>query len=170
MGFDYSTVIVAALGVGIVLVAGGVLLPVFWLRQRRRNRARPARPAAQTAPDALVGLPAAADAPTPPPGPRVVGRLALVDEAARAYEIASLPAVVGRAAACAVRIDHPSVSAEHARVYHHPELGVVIEDLQSLNGLHVDGQPTARNSLRDGARVTLGTVTLTVKLAAAPAA
>ena len=46
--------------------------------------------------------------------------------------------VIGRAAACDVALEDPLVSRRHARV-RLTELGIAIEDLDSSNGVYVNG-------------------------------
>jgi predicted RNA-binding Zn-ribbon protein involved in translation (DUF1610 family) len=66
--------------------------------------------------------------------------------------------VVGRDDACAVRIDHPTLSRRHARIGP-TDTGWSLEDLGSANGVRVDGTPVAGSvGLHDGARVDLGRI------------
>lgn len=69
----------------------------------------------------------------------------------------SAEVVVGRHPACPVRIDHPSVSRQHARL--RPQDGAwLIEDLQSANGTRLNGHPLISGAapLSDGAAVRFG--------------
>src|SRR5215471_6491455 len=50
---------------------------------------------------------------------------------------------IGRAPACAIRIDHPSVSRQHAAI--HVADGIFVEDLGSSNGTRVSGRRLAPN-------------------------
>ena len=62
---------------------------------------------------------------------------------------------IGRAAECEIVIDTPSVSRQHALV-HLDGWGAVIEDLNSTNGVYVNGRKLLRARLRDGDAVTIG--------------
>lgn len=76
----------------------------------------------------------------------------------------TLPLSIGRSAQNDLVIDDDTVSASHARVYYDDKArAICIVDLDSLNGLFIDDQPTRRNVLRDGARVRLGNVLLTFR-------
>jgi pSer/pThr/pTyr-binding forkhead associated (FHA) protein len=50
-------------------------------------------------------------------------------------------AVIGRGPDCDVRVEDPLISRRHARLLA-SELGVGIEDLDSANGLYVNGLPS----------------------------
>jgi len=62
---------------------------------------------------------------------------------------------IGRAEASELHIDSASVSRHHALVLMGPK-GVIIEDLNSTNGVYVNGRKVARQRLRDGDAVTIG--------------
>ena len=62
---------------------------------------------------------------------------------------------IGRAEASELHIDSASVSRHHALVLTGPN-GVIIEDLNSTNGVYVNGRKVARQRLRDGDAVTIG--------------
>lgn len=73
----------------------------------------------------------------------------------------SLPATIGRSQENTIFLPYDSVSATHAKIYLDERTGVVcIEDLDSLNGIFINGRPTLRNVLDDGAKITIGDVTL----------
>jgi hypothetical protein len=75
-----------------------------------------------------------------------------------------LPSTIGRSEENTIVISDDSVSAQHARIYLDERVGAVcIEDLHSLNGVFIDGRPTSKNILDDGARLTLGSVSLTYR-------
>jgi pSer/pThr/pTyr-binding forkhead associated (FHA) protein len=50
-------------------------------------------------------------------------------------------AVIGRAPDCDIRVDDPLISRRHARLLV-SELGLGIEDLDSANGLYINGLPS----------------------------
>ena len=75
-----------------------------------------------------------------------------------------LPTTIGRSEENTIVIDDDSMSAHHARIYFDDYIGAVcIEDMESLNGIFIDGRPTAKNVLEDGVRLTLGSYSLTFR-------
>ena len=75
------------------------------------------------------------------------------------YAVALQPITVGRGPDNDVVIDNLAVSTHHARVF--PELDhYVVEDLQSVNGTFVNGQPIQRKILREGDKIGIGKHTL----------
>ncbi len=62
---------------------------------------------------------------------------------------------VGRATGCELRIDSSSVSRQHAMITMGPR-DIVIEDLNSTNGVFVNGRKIARQTLNDGDVLTIG--------------
>ncbi len=73
-----------------------------------------------------------------------------------AFPITTLPVVMGRVTAVDITIEAPSVSRQHARLSQH-ETTLVIEDLQSSNGVFVNGvRIKERHSLRNGDKIGLG--------------
>ncbi len=79
-------------------------------------------------------------------------RLDLPD--ARSYVLGARTRI-GRAAECEIVIETSSVSRHHALV-HLDGWGAVIEDLNSTNGVYVNGRKHLRARLRDGDAVTIG--------------
>src|SRR5688572_5121701 len=77
-------------------------------------------------------------------------------------ELAEGEFVVGRNASCQLSLDDPLVSRRHARLMVAPS-GVLIEDLQSRNGVLVNGQRIhGQLPLDVGDRVLIGTQELTL--------
>jgi DNA-binding winged helix-turn-helix (wHTH) protein len=71
--------------------------------------------------------------------------------------------VLGRDPDATVRIDHPTVSRHHARIFIEGEIAT-IEDLDSKNGTQVSGQKVVRRfSLSNGDHVELGSVKMTFR-------
>ncbi len=64
---------------------------------------------------------------------------------------------IGRAAGCELQIDSGSVSRHHALVVVGPR-EAIIEDLNSTNGVLVNGRKVSRQPLSDGDAVTIGEV------------
>ena len=75
------------------------------------------------------------------------------------FAMAVQPVTIGRGPDNDVVIDNLAVSTHHARVF--PEFDhFVVEDLQSVNGTFVNGQPVQRKILREGDRIGVGKHTL----------
>jgi pSer/pThr/pTyr-binding forkhead associated (FHA) protein len=69
---------------------------------------------------------------------------------------------IGRSSHCALVIDNPAVSHDHARVYH--EAGqLMLEDFGSLNGTFVNGQRVKTVTLKPGDSVMIGKHTILVE-------
>ncbi len=103
-------------------------------------------------------------APTNGPPSRFV-LVAFLDETMIPIELPREGALtVGRSSSCAVVLDHPSVSREHARITIGPQIAV--DDLGSRNGTRVRGVPLAARqptTLHVGDVVECGDATLLVR-------
>jgi pSer/pThr/pTyr-binding forkhead associated (FHA) protein len=64
---------------------------------------------------------------------------------------------IGRASGCELQIDSSSVSRHHALVLVGPR-DVIIEDLNSTNGVLVNGRKVSRHVLSDGDALTIGEI------------
>ena len=73
---------------------------------------------------------------------------------------------IGRDAGNAVQLSAPEVSKQHARLVVTPA-GWQVRDLQSRNGLYVNGHRVQESPLRDGDRLVIGPYTLVFQVAAA---
>src|ERR1700690_404220 len=78
-------------------------------------------------------------------------------EPGRTYALKRNTILIGRADDADVQIADTSVSSNHARILGRSE-GFEIVDLDSTNGTFVAGKRVARSSLRNGDRVTVGSV------------
>ena len=139
--------IIAIGGAAVVVLFGLLLLAIFVRRARRGLRTASAGADEHHTPPYLPALPS---------GPTLV-----VESTGQKVDLNNLPLVLGRAPGSGVVLDHASVSAQHARLYHDPNFGLCIEDLGSLNGLYVDNQLTRRNLLHRDCRLTLGEAAVT---------
>ncbi|HEV7611035.1 MAG TPA: FHA domain-containing protein [Steroidobacteraceae bacterium] len=83
------------------------------------------------------------------------GELIKVDGAGPASFALARRTRIGRSAACEMQIDSGSVSRHHALVLVGPR-DTVIEDLNSTNGVLVNGRKVMRQVLSDGDAITLG--------------
>jgi len=89
--------------------------------------------------------------------------LQLVLDDDQVFEL-KLPTTLGRSPENTIEIADDSVSAQHARIFFDHRIETVcIEDTNSLNGIFVDGRPTIKSVLVDGARLTIGGVSLTFR-------
>ncbi len=90
----------------------------------------------------------------------LAGGLALGDQPFTAVKVAGQQSILGRAKACDIVLDDPSVSRRHARLIRSDEQ-VTIEDLRSSRGTFVNGQRiTTPQTLRTGDLVAIGRFTL----------
>jgi chromosome segregation ATPase len=83
------------------------------------------------------------------------GELIKIDGAGPATFALSRRTRIGRAAGCEMQIDSGSVSRHHALVLVGPR-DAVIEDLNSTNGVLVNGRKVVRQVLSDGDAITIG--------------
>ncbi len=81
--------------------------------------------------------------------------LAVLTVAGERHEIDRRRVVLGRARDCDVRVADPNVSRRHAEL-RQEGAGYWIVDLDSTNGLEVNGTRTKREKLADGDRIKLG--------------
>lgn len=108
-------------------------------------------------PDSLVAAPARPSA-DPATGVLLAALLPVGAESAATLAIRTPTVRVGRAPTAQLVVDDPSVSAEHAEVRLRGGVWVV-EDLGSVNGTWVDGEPVQGTlPLAPGSRVRMGTV------------
>jgi adenylate cyclase len=83
------------------------------------------------------------------------------------FEISGSTVNIGRADANDLVLNHPSVSRHHARLTVLPGDTILLNDLGSLNGTFVNGQPIREHRLTDQDRVTFGMYELKFELAKA---
>lgn len=67
---------------------------------------------------------------------------------------------VGRGVEADLRLTDPTVSPIHLEVVVQPDGRVLLRDLETENGVHVDGWPVVESPLVDGNRVQLGDAVL----------
>jgi Protein of unknown function (DUF3662)/FHA domain len=79
---------------------------------------------------------------------------ALVSPGGRRYPINGT-VTIGRLPECDVTVDDPAVSRRHARISH-DGVEYTVEDLNSTNGVRVNGHPVTRAPLRPGDELDLG--------------
>ena len=103
----------------------------------------------------IVFQPPAAGA-APAAAPRLCGVLVRGD---RVYRLDGTVTVLGRSRQCDVVINDPNVSRRHAEVRREGAEYVLV-DLDSTNGIMVNGQEVKRAALAEGDRLQLGTTGL----------
>src|ERR1700740_1125883 len=81
----------------------------------------------------------------------------------REVPIGRTPITIGRAPDNVLQIDNLAVSNHHARILSQ-STGVRIEDLDSLNGISVNGTPVKQEWLRSGDNVSIGKHVIEVDL------
>jgi hypothetical protein len=80
---------------------------------------------------------------------------------AKAFRLGKEDVTIGRDEGCSVALDVESVSSEHLKIEY--KLGTFIAtDLQSLNGVVINGKVVRRASLKDGDIIQLGEAVLRV--------
>ena len=73
---------------------------------------------------------------------------------------------VGRNADNDIRLEDSSVSRHHAQIHRGADGAYVVSDLNSLNGVFVNGRQVQSSQLKDGDKLEIGDVVLTFRLAA----
>ena len=117
--------------------------------------ATPAAPPSNLSQTIVFQPPAAGVAPVAP-AQRLCGVLVRGE---RVYRLDGPATVLGRSRQCDVVINDPNVSRRHAEVRHEAD-GYVVVDLESTNGILVNGREVKRVALADGDRLQLGTTSL----------
>ena len=74
------------------------------------------------------------------------------------HELIGDAVTIGRAPLNDIVIDHPTVSAQHARLTKSPS-GYCIKDLESTNGTQINGVSISDAQLKNGAEIRFGYIT-----------
>jgi pSer/pThr/pTyr-binding forkhead associated (FHA) protein len=74
------------------------------------------------------------------------------------HELIGDAVTIGRAPSNDIVIDHPTVSAQHARLTKSPS-GYHLKDLESTNGTQINGVSISDAQLKDGAEIRFGYIT-----------
>ena len=149
-------VILAALLVAVILVLATTLVR---LEVRRKGQQRLASAEAIPVPPTGVADNAPAAPPRIPTSPPAGAYLQYATDATRALQYYSLNAAVvtiGRDPGCTIQIPESltAVSRRHAKIEHDGH-DYILSDLDSENGVFVDGVRVGRNLLRDGVEISL---------------
>ncbi len=130
---------------------------VFGIATRMIQMQGDAAPAAAAEPGAtMIYRPEPEPAPPDVPAPDVRASL---NVNGTAHELARERIVIGRSKDCDIRLDDPNVSRRHAEVRREGETYWVV-DLDSTNGVAVNGERLKRSQLADGDRITVGSTEL----------
>ena len=129
---------------------------------------QPEEPAGQAAPGAtMVYRPALGPdpvaSPLPPAAPPPPRDVAALSWSGQRLELQRERTVIGRSKDCDVQVTDPNVSRRHAEVRHEDDAYWLV-DLDSTNGVEVDGRRVKRLQLTTGARFTVGSTELTFTL------
>jgi hypothetical protein len=87
----------------------------------------------------------------------------MVDNSGQIIGLQPLPFTIGREAGNTLVLEDASVAPRHARIlYDRTWSALVIEDLDSPEGIQIEGQPTRKNLLHSGMHLTVGRYTFTL--------
>src|SRR5262245_13165469 len=75
------------------------------------------------------------------------------------YRLDNAETVIGRGTGATIRLNDDGISRRHARLLQVAG-EVLIEDLRSSNGTHVNGEQIAQLTLHDGDKIRLGATTI----------
>ena len=131
---------------------------VFGIATRLARGPRPAQPdepSSEAAPGAtMIYTPAAAPVESPAaPAPAPTG--AALSFAGKRHEITQPRVVLGRSKDCDIPVLDPNVSRRHAEVRQDGSAYTLV-DLESTNGIEIDGQRVKQLKLEDGTKFTIG--------------
>ena len=87
------------------------------------------------------------------------GGAALVADSGRRFELSGSTMTLGRLPECEITLDDASVSRRHARITRNGSSYQIV-DLDSTNGVRLNGELVASSTLSNGDRLELGTVGL----------
>ncbi|MDQ2623097.1 MAG: DUF3662 domain-containing protein [Actinomycetota bacterium] len=124
---------------------------------REGERPRPAEESHTMVYQAPPREPAPRERPRPA-APAALPR-AVIDLEGRSRPVEGPRAVIGRADDVECTVHDPNVSRRHAELRQHSSGQWEIVDLNSTNGIKVNGRRTTASALRDGDQVTVGTTT-----------
>jgi hypothetical protein len=124
---------------------------VFGIATRLAHSSRP-KAAEAPPPQATPGATMIYDAGAGPPDPLEVAALTFHG---RTHELDGPRTVIGRSKDVDIQIADPNVSRRHAEVRREGE-GYLLVDLDSTNGIEVDGRRVRQLELEDGTRFTVG--------------
>jgi hypothetical protein len=116
--------------------------------------------------DIVVGPTEPFDPPGPengktlPPPPPMIGWFEVTDGSGQRFDIRSTNLSIGRHSDSDIRLTNDSVHRQHANFYVTPGGDHVIQDLDTVNGVYVNGVRVAKTELNSGDVIKLGDVTM----------
>ena len=128
-------------------------------RLARTGRARQAdEPASQSEPGAtMIYKPPGSAEQSSEAAPEIDAALTI---AGKRYELTKTPAVLGRSKDCDIPVADPNVSRRHAEI-RREDGDYTLVDLESTNGIEVNGRRVKQLKLEDGTKFTLGSTEIT---------
>jgi len=99
----------------------------------------------------------------PHPEPEPTREVATLTVDGKTHAIATPRTVLGRSRECELRLGDVNISRRHAEVLHEGDAYWIV-DLGSMNGTLVNGKRVARERLRDGDRIAVGSTEIVVGL------
>jgi len=99
----------------------------------------------------------------PQPEPEPTREVATLTVDGKTHAITTPRTVLGRSRECELRLGDVNISRQHAEVLHEREAYWIV-DLGSMNGTLVNGKRVARERLRDGDRIAIGSTEIVVGL------
>jgi hypothetical protein len=133
--------------------------------QREKRTPEPGEPKSQPTPGAtMIYKPEPEAAPVPVSEPdleedETASPPAIVRAGAAEYPVEGGRLVIGRSRDCDIRLADPNVSRQHAEIRREGETFLVV-DLDSTNGVEVNGRRAKRARLEDGDTILLGSTEL----------
>jgi FhaA, N-terminal domain/FHA domain len=140
---------IGVFGIATRLVRGGKAVPEGAPAEQPQPGATMVYKAVPPAAEEADGA-AAVEEPPPPPKPT-----AALTIAGRRHDLDGERTVIGRSTDCDIQDNDPNVSRRHAEVRRAGDSYVLV-DLDSTNGVEVNGKRVKRLDLSDGSRFTIG--------------
>ncbi len=137
----------------------------FGIATRLVRGPRPAVDAPPTEPEGGTMIYKAEQLPPAEPEDEEPQEIAALSFAGETHSLPARPVVIGRSKDCDIRVADPNVSRRHAEVRPDGD-GYTVVDLDSTNGIEVDGKRVKELELQDGARFTLGSTEISFSRAA----
>lgn len=88
----------------------------------------------------------------------LLGWFELVDDQSDKFDIREMSVQIGRHSECDFRLNNDSVHRHHAHFHFNPEMEPTITDLDTVNGVLVNGERTNSSKLNSGDLIQLGEV------------
>jgi hypothetical protein len=146
---------------GPAMLAAGVLAVTLLLGINWRLRRRLAEAQRDLAPmdDAAASPPAAS-----PPADARLGFIELEDDPGQGHAVGGSPFRIGRQSDNDLVLRDPSISRHHAEIRRRPGGSYTVVDLESMNGVVVNGRKKGSSRLADGDLLELGDVAMRFRL------